>query len=294
MRPPRGGRADEQIPGVQPDLTIVRDSAKIDGYGWRGAPDRPIKLPSPASATRDQTQWYDSRMKAAAYLALAWAACLAGAALAQQYRWVDEQGRVRYSGSPPPPTAKKVEKLDFKPPKPEAAPLPFELGRLQQDFPVTLYTSPSCKEVCQQARDAMNERGIPFKEIQVWDDPTNEELKKVSGSNEVPTLLVGRTVQLGFEQSVYDSLLDSAGYPKAGVLPARAQQAPDLPEGFSPAAAGAKPVAEPVKAAEPKKRGPYDPSGLTSKEKPRVGQYDPGGLSGPPPKTGQYGLPRQK
>jgi glutaredoxin len=156
-----------------------------------------------------------------------------------------------------------------------------------------LYTSPPCKDICQQARDLLNKRGIPFKEIQVWDEATNEELKKVSGGNEVPAILVGRTVQRGFEPSSYDALLDSAGYPKEGVLPARSQKAPDVPPDFvSPS--GAKPVAEPVKSAAPGPRGRYDPSGLTATEKPRAGQYDPSSLTGPPPKTGQYGIPGQK
>jgi glutaredoxin len=240
-------------------------------------------------------RWYDPGMKAGVYLVAACAAFAAGAAFAQQYRWVDEQGRVRFSDSPPPPTAKNVQKLDIRPAKPEAAPLPYELSRLQADFPVTLYTSPSCKEVCQQARDTLNRRGIPFKEVQVWDEPSNEELKKVSGANSVPTLVVGRSAQSGFEQSIYDALLDSAGYPKAGIFPARAQRAPEPPEGYaSPEAAVAKPLAGPAKGTEPKKRGRYDPSDLTSKEKPRAGQYDPSGLVGPPPRTGQYAVPGQK
>jgi hypothetical protein len=52
---------------------------------------------------------------------------------------VDEQGRVRFSDAPPPRTARNVERLNLAPPKPEPAQPPFELTRVQKDFPVTLY-----------------------------------------------------------------------------------------------------------------------------------------------------------
>ena len=44
------------------------------------------------------------------------------------------------------------------------------------------------------ARTHLNKRGVPFTEIQVGDDASREELKKVSGGEDVPTLVVGRSV----------------------------------------------------------------------------------------------------
>jgi len=183
-------------------------------------------------------------------------ALAASAAWAQQiYRWVDDKGRVHVTDTPPPPSAKGVQKS--APPAAsaaEAAVTPFPLAQAVKDFPVSLYTSPLCKDPCAQARDALNRRAVPFKEIQVWDEQTNEDLKKVSGSNEVPVLVVGRSVQKGYEQGAYDALLDSARYPRAGLLPPRAQKAPAPPEGFTP------PQAEPVKPEpEEKASGPYAP-----------------------------------
>ena len=192
---------------------------------------------------------------------------LAGLAHAQQYRWVDKRGRIQYTDTPPPASAKDVRKTESTA-APAAAPaLPFELARLQQDFPVTLYTAPTCKEGCERARDLLNKRGIPFKEISVFENSTNEELKRVSGGTEVPTMVVGRSVEKGFEQTAFDALLDSAGYPKAGIYPARAQKAPDGPDG--------KPAVKAEKAAAPEKPGPYDASGL----------------QGTPQKPGPYGVP---
>ena len=225
-----------------------------------------------------------------AFLVLLYLAA-SGLAQAQPYRWTDDKGVVRYSDRPPPTSAKNVQKLEIETSKPGAAPVPYELARLQKDYPVTLYTSPTCKEGCALARTALNKRGVPFKEVQVFDPDTNEELKRVAGALEVPALIVGRSVQRGFEQGAFDALLDSAGYPRAGVLPALTHKAPAAPEGYTPEGGreGAKPAVQPTAEGQPK-AGPYDTSGLTGPP-PKPGLYDPSGLKGPPPKPGQYGVP---
>jgi len=201
-------------------------------------------------------------MRAATFLVLI--AFAAGAAQAQQlYRWTDEKGRVHVTDTPPPPSAKSVQTR-----KPAAAPSDsgqesFELATATKDFPVVLYTSPNCKEPCVAARSALNKRGVPFREVQVWNEQTAAELKKVSSAGEVPTLMVGRSVHIGFEQGAFDQLLDSARYPKAGQVPARAQAAPPVPEGYVAPADRAEPLkAEPVKPAaqaDEGPRGPYAP-----------------------------------
>lgn len=180
---------------------------------------------------------------------------IAFSAAAQLYRWTDEQGRVHITDTLPPAGAKDVQKKAARASGAAQPPVPYELAQAMKDFPVTLYTSPNCKAPCAAARGALNERGVPFKEVQVWDEATNAELKRVSGGADVPTLVVGRSVHRGFEHSGFDALLDSAGYPEAGVLPARAQAAPPPPEGY--AAPGERP-AEPVREPEGPK-GPYAP-----------------------------------
>lgn len=216
---------------------------------------------------------------------------LPGIAVAQQYRWTDAQGVVRYTDAPPPASARNVQKLPVAAPKPAAAPQQsFEMARLQKVYPVTLYTSPNCKEGCEAARGALNNRGVPFKEFQVYDPETNEVLKKVAGAAEVPTLQVGSSVHRGFEQTAFDSLLDTAGYPKAGLLPPGNQKAPPSPEGYATASDEvAKPVAPDVPAVP---RGRYDPSGLVGPA-PKPGIYDPSKLTGPAPKPGPYDPEKQ-
>jgi Domain of unknown function (DUF4124)/Glutaredoxin len=227
-------------------------------------------------------------LRAFLLVVLAAATAFSGLAQAQQYRWVDKNGKTQFTDTPPPPGARDVRKSDITATKAAPAQQPFEVLRLQKDFPVTLYTSPPCKEGCELARGALNKRGVPFKEVQVFDPDTNDELKKVSGGLDVPTLVVGRSVQRGYEQGAFDALLDSAGYPKTGILPALTQKTPETPEGYvTPADKTAKPVA---KAAAQPKPGPYDSSGLTGPA-PKPGQYDPSGLTGPAPKPGQYGIP---
>jgi glutaredoxin len=188
------------------------------------------------------------------------------AALAQQYRWVDDQGQPHYSDTPP-AKAKAVSKAEAKAPRPQDdAPPPYEVQRAMKDFPVTLYTAPSCTATCESARTALNRRGVPFTEVQVVNADTRERVKALTGAVGVPVLVVGRVVFNGFELSGYQGLLDSAGYPKEGAVPARSQRAPVAP---APAAAEAAPGSEAASA----RRGPYDPSNLKSNRVDRPGRY---------------------
>jgi glutaredoxin len=82
--------------------------------------------------------------------------------------------------------------------------------------PVKLYTNSECTELCAAARSLLAERKVPFKEVEVETAESLDELQKVSGGMSVPVLLVGRTVQKGYEPATYQHLLDAAGFPKLG------------------------------------------------------------------------------
>jgi glutaredoxin len=196
-------------------------------------------------------------------LALAIAALASVAAAQDLYRWTDEKGRTHITDTPPPPGARNVRRT--KPasastatPEKPGAQLLFVLARATKDFPVTLYSSPNCAEPCQAARELLNQRGVPFSEVQVWEEESNAELKRVSGNTQVPTITVGSSVQSGYDPTLYDALLDTAGYPRAGVLPVGKQAAPGMPEGYVPAESRELPKAEPVKPPPPPP-GPYAP-----------------------------------
>lgn len=132
------------------------------------------------------------------------------------YRWVDSAGNVHY-GDVPPGDAQQLQEKKFAapatPPTGDAA-LPFEVRRAKQRFPVTLYVQDSCKEPCQQARDFLNQRHIPFTEKNLTTEEEVNAFKQQSGGDAIPTLSVGRNWLKGFLARSWQDELDAAGYPK--------------------------------------------------------------------------------
>lgn len=131
---------------------------------------------------------------------------------AQTYRWVDPAGRTVFSDTPPPSTAKSLTKtVDAV----EAGDnLPFALRKAKESFPVTLYTSADCGSNCQQARDLLNGRGVPFTEKILKSAEEANELKQLVGEVFIPSMKIGNQSFRGFEAGAYNNLLDLAGYPK--------------------------------------------------------------------------------
>ncbi|HEY2336293.1 MAG TPA: glutaredoxin family protein [Burkholderiales bacterium] len=200
--------------------------------------------------------------KSSAVLAVFLLLAAAAAGAQQMYRWTDENGRVHITDTPPPASATGVKKQAARSvPAETNQGKPYELAQAMKEFPVKLYTAPSCKDPCDQARSLLNRRGVPFKEVQVWEEDTAQDLRKLTGGTlDVPVLTVGRSVQKGFQQDAFDALLDSARYPKAGLIQARSQAAPKPPEGYTaPGAAQAEPAKPAAPAEEPRPTGPYAP-----------------------------------
>ena len=94
--------------------------------------------------------------------------------------------------------------------------MPYATQNAAKNFPVVLYTTPDCGEACVQARNALVNRTVPFREVSVADQKGAEELKNLSGKAEVPVLRVGTQMQSGFETTAYKNALDAAGYPASG------------------------------------------------------------------------------
>ena len=182
-------------------------------------------------------------MKMRTPLAVLASAAAFAAAAQQLYRWTDETGRVHITDTPPPASARNVQRKSGagNVAEPQQG---FELAQAVRNFPVKLYTAPSCKEFCTAARALLNKRGVPFTEVQVADDAARQELKAASGGDTVPTLVVGRSVHRGYSPEGYEALLDSARYPRTGGSPQRAQAAPPDPDEPKP---------------EPAPTGPYAP-----------------------------------
>ena len=192
---------------------------------------------------------------------------LAGVAAAQQlYRWTDANGRTHVTDTPPPPGAKNVRMINSAAGGAAQKPAPVGLERSLKDFPVTLYSSINCADPCAAARELLNKRGVPFTEVQVNDEERLAELKKLSPAGEVPVLKVGRACSRDSSARRTTRLLDSGGYPREGILPARAQAAPPPPEGFEPST---PPKAEPAKPEATPPAGPYSPGSTPPRRVPK-------------------------
>lgn len=156
---------------------------------------------------------------------------------AQLYKWVGQDGKVTYSDTPPPASAKKVEEKAITA-APVKSDLPFELAKAMKAQPVTLYTTSKCN-ACDSARSLLNTRGIPYAEKTVNSNEDIARLQQVGGDKQLPFLTVGRHKLSGFEAEAWNTLLGNAGYPESSQLPASYRNPPVQ-------------AAAPIKVAEPK------------------------------------------
>src|SRR6476469_8398328 len=157
------------------------------------------------------------------------AACTA-LAQTQVHRWVDKDGKVHFSDTLPPPDARESSSRNMGGGY-VAEEFPYAVQQAMKKNPVMLYTAPSCGDPCNNGRQLLSQRGIPFKEANVQSSgPAQEALKKLIGGLEVPTLTVGDTTLKGFEPDGWGAALTTAGYPATrmpGQSPTRA--APEAP-----------------------------------------------------------------
>lgn len=129
------------------------------------------------------------------------------------YRSIDKDGKVHYGDSPL-QDSEDVTRLKLgNEPTPNEN-LPYETRRARQNFPVTLYTFPDCGSTCQQARDLLNKRGIPYMEKSITKKEDMDAFRKDSGDNMLPSATIGKTWVKGFLADQWSKELDFAGYPK--------------------------------------------------------------------------------
>lgn len=132
------------------------------------------------------------------------------------YRWVDQNGKVHYGDRPPPAVAGKAQELKLAAPAAEQQ-VSFTMRQAMENFPVTLYVSADCGAVCKEAGAYLKKRGIPFSEKTVATAEDSAALGKLTGGEAVvPVMTVGSKTRKGFEPGDWGSLLNAAGYPKAG------------------------------------------------------------------------------
>lgn len=189
-------------------------------------------------------------MKPTIALALA-AATLAMAAQAQTnvYRWVDKDGKVQFSDTPPPDDAKGATQRRFGGGPVEDTQLPYATQVAMKRNPVTLYTGTQCGEPCASGRELLVRRGIPFSERDAQNNPADQQaLKKLIGTLEVPVLVIGDNKAKGYDEGTWQAALDSAGYPRTR-LPGQGPL-PQPPVPVAPPKAPASEAAKPDTAAQ--------------------------------------------
>jgi len=179
------------------------------------------------------------------------------------YKWVAPDGTVSYSDKPPPPTVTKVERKNYSS-GPALSDFPYELAQAAKGNPVTMYTMKNCP-ACDQGRQLLSTRGIPFSEKTVGTNEDNERLRKVSGNTQLPVLIVGNNKQIGFESGQWGNLLTAAGYPTTSILPKSYTNPPPEP---------AVPPAKNAEATPPQKKTENEPG--------NVAQPPPAGGNAPP------------
>ncbi|MEJ5212140.1 MAG: glutaredoxin family protein [Burkholderiales bacterium] len=158
---------------------------------------------------------------------------LAPMAGAELYRWVDRDGKVHYSDSPPPPGARQVEEKRVPANTASGGDLPYATRRAAEAFPVTLFVS-DCGEPCTQARAHLSRRGIPYTARNPAANQADADaLAKLVSSPQVPVLVVGKRPLTGYDAAAWDAALDAAGYPRSRPYGYRE---PPLPKDETPAA----------------------------------------------------------
>lgn len=132
---------------------------------------------------------------------------------AEIYRWVDKNGKVQYSDVPPTDTTAQTRKLTNN--TIEMDKLPYDVRKAAEAAPITFYSSPDYKDVCDTARALLKARKLPFTEkvVKTTDD-MKEIVKQIGKAPMVPSLSVGSKLVQGFNEDSWNSALDAAGYPK--------------------------------------------------------------------------------
>jgi len=156
---------------------------------------------------------------------LAASAALHAAGQTSVYRWVDKDGNVHFSDTPPLEDAIVTEKR-MGGGRAETSQLPYATQMAMKRSPVTLFSSKNCGEICANGRDLLASRGIPYSERYPELIPADADaLKKLIGALEVPVLVVGETTLKGYNDATWNAALDGAGYPRTK-LPGQAGPRP--------------------------------------------------------------------
>lgn len=146
-------------------------------------------------------------------------------ARADVYTWTDEHGTVHFTEEPPPSShrGRKVPlPAQVDPPAPEREPPKEAAEASRAPGPAEPRPAPRPKRLptvelfatrwcpyCQQAREYFRQSGVPFVEHDIEQDRDARERKiALTGSEAVPTVLIGTRVIVGFRPAEFQRALE--------------------------------------------------------------------------------------
>jgi glutaredoxin len=198
-----------------------------------------------------------------------WSLCIllcATSAQAQLYKWVGPDGKITYTDSPPPSSAKHVEAKAVTGGGVNTSGFPYELSEAAKNHPVTLYTTANCAP-CDEGRQLLTGRGIPFSEKTVNSGEDIAQYKKINSEGHMPFLRVGRKQERGFESAAWNMALTAAGYPETSQLPKTYR---------NPPAAAVAPAPKPVASTQERQTATVDEAPSATDLPPPTGNAPPG------------------
>jgi glutaredoxin len=168
-------------------------------------------------------------------LTLSYALLLSFAQAQSVFRWVDQAGKVHYSDRPPEESVQQVQEKRMTQSMIQTSGDNYSMLIASRKYPATLYSSVDCGNICLNAKELLQKRGIAFTSVDVSSD--SSKLIKITGNTKVPVLTLGNDIILrGWEEKRWVAAIDQAGYPKHAVrLPATKPTMPsNSPEALAP------------------------------------------------------------
>lgn len=134
---------------------------------------------------------------------------------ADMYKWIDKDGKVHYTDSPPP--GQKAKKLDLKINTITGPATVSTIGSsgstavpAKGTTNVKLYTTTWCG-YCKRAKAYLQARGTPFQEIDVETSAQGQSEFRALGGRGVPVILVGNQRMDGYSEGTLAGMLKQAG-----------------------------------------------------------------------------------
>lgn len=123
------------------------------------------------------------------------------------FKWVDANGKVHFSDSPPPGANVQEIKLRVPSYEGEADVKPLAAATRR----VTIYVTETCG-YCRRAKAHLNRRGVAFTEFDVEKDPIGRRQYQQLRGRGVPIILVGDQRMDGYSEPRLEALLKQAGF----------------------------------------------------------------------------------